>query len=193
MYYLSILGKEMGPFTLEELQELVKQGRLSEDTIVKVDGKTMKAGEVEGVGWENGNVANDVICLLTMKKYYRFFSYLCLLPCLPLLPLSILIDRNVIRFLHERYYKKAYTLLLYKFFGGAILGSLCSIYGACLCWSLLKMQTGVSFCTLHHNTSGIAALKATIVFLILGIVLPLWTWLILTILQSIEVYDSAYS
>ena len=49
MYYLSILGKDMGPFTLEELQELAKQGRLSEDTVVKVDGKTMKAGEVEGV------------------------------------------------------------------------------------------------------------------------------------------------
>ena len=49
MYYLSILGKDMGPFTLEELQELAKQGRLSEDTAVKVDGKTMKAGEVEGV------------------------------------------------------------------------------------------------------------------------------------------------
>jgi len=48
MYYLSILGKDVGPFTLEELQELAKQGRLSEDTAVKVDGKTMKAGEIEG-------------------------------------------------------------------------------------------------------------------------------------------------
>ena len=38
MYYLSILGKDLGPFTLEELQELVKQGRLAEDTVVKVNG-----------------------------------------------------------------------------------------------------------------------------------------------------------
>ena len=57
MYYLSILGKEMGPFTLEELQELAKQGRLSEDTAVKVDGKTMKAGEIEG--WEAFSLRAD--------------------------------------------------------------------------------------------------------------------------------------
>lgn len=76
MYYLSILGKDMGPFTLEELQELAKQGRLSEDTVVKVDGKTMKAGEVEGVGWEE--IQKNVPSVLSSKFKLRFFPYLFL-------------------------------------------------------------------------------------------------------------------
>lgn len=68
MYYLSILGKDMGPFTLEELQELAKQGRLAEDTAVKVDGKTIKAGEIEGIRWETAST----------KAWYRFYPLVSL-------------------------------------------------------------------------------------------------------------------
>lgn len=70
MYYLSILGKEMGPFTLEELQELAKQGRLAEDTAVKVDGKTMKAGEIEGVRWTEVKSKSRQVTGLEMLKYW---------------------------------------------------------------------------------------------------------------------------
>ena len=101
MYYLSILGKDMGPFTLEELQELVKQGRLSEDTVVKVDGKTIKAGEIEGM--EGGVVKEEgtQVTNITTQKYWflGWALFSSLLSILLIFPAPIYLLTNIIIFI----------------------------------------------------------------------------------------------